>query len=253
MRSLEALKQDEDRVLISVSDYLGDTKHLVDDVSDLYERIFALIGSTNIQLNELQSVAFMHCLQALRFELLMGCLTLLRGHVTDSSKDTRRAIEIIAFAFEIFGNAESGKRWMEIGVSRGSMKRYLSRFQAWQVVQNHEKQLSKDLVDLYEQYCLYVHPSYGSMVQQASLKEDRRHVFEYFETQNDRQLSYLALSLFRILDTHIRIIKSLRDFLESNSIKVDFITWDQTVSACATKHFNERARWKSVAEELCPD
>lgn len=96
MRSLETLRQDEDRVFLSVSEYLGDTKHLVDDLSDLYESIFALIGSTNLQLNDLQSVAFMHCLQALRYELLMGCLTLLRGHVTDSSKDTRRAIEIVA-------------------------------------------------------------------------------------------------------------------------------------------------------------
>ena len=250
MSTLSKIHDQEQQVFESVSNYLGDLPQLVDDLSDLYELFFSKLSATDLRLSELQVVAIFHCLNAIRYELVVGSLALLRGHVTDSTKYTRRAIEAAAFVVEMFKYNESAKRWMEVGVGKKAMEKYRSRFQASKVVENHTTVLTKEVINLYEQYCLFVHPSYASMVQQASLKEDRISTFAYFEVQTERQFNYLALAFFMLTDTHLRILKSLRDLLASAGINFDFVGWDEAMSSYARKGLEQRMKWTPIAEGL---
>jgi hypothetical protein len=126
---------------------------------------------------------------------------------------TRKAIEITAFCLQILRDPESGKRWMEIGKSKGAMDRYTSRFQAWKVVVEQLKERDKQLVDTYELYCLMVHPGLGSVSRQAAV-EGGDFPFDHFEVSSQEHHDALKMQFLLALTMHLRMSDVLAKRLE---------------------------------------
>jgi len=229
--------------------YLGETSLLADACSDLYDLLFDLIRKTDLPLDVHQLPAFMHCLQALRYELIMGTMIMFRGHVTDSARYSRRAIEVAAFAVEIFKDKDSANLWLSMGTSSRAMDRYRSRFPAHKIVEKHESTLGKQIYELYASYCLWVHPSFGSLVNQTSFSSDRGHQFHYFEIGSEHQMNYLAMQFFILLDTHVRILLAIAELVRQFD-GFDYGVWVESSSAFTRWAASLRANWKEAADQF---
>jgi len=242
------MSQERDAVK-AVTTYLGETSLLGDACSALYDLLFDLISKTDLPLDADQLPAFMHCLYALRYELIMGTMTMMRGHVTDSARYSRRAIEVAAFAIEIFKDDHSANLWLSMGTSGRAMDRYRSRFPAHKIVEKHIDILGKPVTELYESYCLFVHPSFGSIVNQTSFTRERGHQFHYFEIGSDHQMNYLAMQFFILLDAHIRILHALVDLIKPYP-GLDLERWREGSVAFNKWSTSLRANWKEAADQL---
>lgn len=250
MSVLDKITADEENMFHRFKELFSNSNILIDGMSDLHEKFCQLAANTRFEnLSTSQKYALTSCFQALRYQFIMGALSLYRAHVADSANFGRKAIEIATFAIEIFKNDDSSDRWLEHAVSNKSMRRYRSRFGAFQLVKTHEEILTPDLVSRYEEYCLFVHPSYGSMYRQIELTEDRRHVFSYFDIESEDDFLYVVLRLFDLLDTHTRILMVLAGlFNEGASFPME--EWMAHVSEFAELEVSERNIWEPRIQEL---
>jgi hypothetical protein len=242
------MSQERDAVR-EVTTYLGETSLLGDACSALYDLLFDLIRKTELPLDAHQLPAFMHCLQALRYELILGTMTMLRGHVTDSARYSRRAIEVAAFAIEIFKDDDSANLWLSMGTSGRAMDRYRSRFPAHKIVEKHTSVLGKQVSELYASYCLFVHPSFGSLVNQTRFTSDRGHQFHFFEIGSEHQMNYLAMQFFILLDAHVRILLAMVELVKPYP-GFDYERWRDASLAFTKWTSCLRANWKDAADQL---
>lgn len=241
----------ETHAIGEIADFLGPTKHLADGAATLYENLIALVVSashfgTHFDIN--QRTAVFHCLQALRYSMVMSVVTILRAHVTDSTSYSRRSIEIAAFLVEICSDTESAKRWIEMGKSNNARKKYKSAFQAHQLVVKHEQILTASVKDLYDNFCLFVHPSYASMHHQIQVSANA-HQFHYFEHQSKPQKANLAIQFFILLNTHVLLMHSLVDFFASKNFGVQAIDWLSAANALAQKTEEAKTQWLSLCKD----
>jgi hypothetical protein len=212
--TLNDLAAIESEVLANVQGVLGDLASLPDEVNEVYKelgRAFCLTGGGT--LTDYQVIGFMYLLGLMGHQTLMGSLTLMRGHPTDSTNYSRKAIESAAFCLEILADAESAKRWMEAGKSKGAMKNYASRFAAWQVVKNRLKPVEESLSDTYEYYCLSVHPGLAAVSRQAIL-EDGAFQFNHLEVSNQDDHDALKAQFLLGVTNHLKIVAMLAKALE---------------------------------------
>lgn len=122
-------------------------------------------------------------------------MMLMRGHITDSSNFSRRALEICAFIVRMYRDEKAAKRWMEAGKSKKARERYVSAFPAWKLV---KELLTPELVKMYEDDCLDVHPSFFAVTKRASLDHDRVHRFSYFDLdEDDGHQTFLVMNFFQ--------------------------------------------------------
>jgi hypothetical protein len=242
----------ENHAVAEVADLLGPTKNLVDDAATLYESLIHLIVNgnsfgTTFDINQRTSV--FHCLQSLRYSLVVSVSTMYRGHVTDTSNYSRRSIEVAAFLVEICLSTESAKRWMEMGKSNTARKKYKSSFQAHQLVVNHEQVLTRPVVDLYDNFCLFVHPSYASMHHQIKVAGNE-HQFHYFEHQTEAQKANLIMQLFIILNTHMRLMNVLLSFFVDKNIGIDCEGWLNSHKSLAEKIEEAKKQWLPLVKKF---
>lgn len=247
---LEQITADEEKMFLHFKERFSDSNILIDGMSSLHENFCQLCAAARFEnLSTSQKYALTSCFQALRYQFIMGALALYRAHVSDSANFARKAIEIATFAIEIYQNDESSDRWLDHARSNKSMKKYRSRFEAFQLVRTHEKVLTPELVSRYEDYCLFVHPSYGSMYRQIELTEDRRHLFSYFDIENEDDFLYVVLKIFELLDTHARILVALASLMQQTS---SFPTsqWNTLISQFAEQETIERMAWEPKLREF---
>jgi hypothetical protein len=247
----ETISQLDVHSFAEVTQYLGSTSKLVDDVSALYELLMKLVVNAPkfaefFDIN--QRTAFFHCLQSLRYTLIMSVTTLFRGHVTDSTNYSRRAIEICAFLVEICSDTESAKRWIEMGKSGNARDKYKSRFQAHQVVKKHKDILSEEVDKLYDNFCLFVHPSYFSMHFQISTTGKLEHQFHYFKHESEDQRVNLITQYFILLNAHVCLVKAFARFIDKKDIGFDDKVWQERKTQCIEKVEQEKTAWKPVLD-----
>ncbi len=235
-----------------IADFLGPTKVLADDAATLYETLMHVIVNASkfgadFDIN--QRTAVFHCLQALRYSLIMSAVTICRGHVTDSTSYSRRSIEITAFLIEICSNTESAKKWMEMGKSGTARKKYKAAFQAHQLVANHEQVLTMPVRDLYDNFCLFVHPSYASMHYQIKI-DGNQHQFHYFEHQTNAQKANLIVQFFSVLNTHVLLMHALLRFFVGKDIGVESTDWMSACKQLATKIDEAKKQWLPLCKQV---
>jgi hypothetical protein len=236
----------------NVTTLLGNAGLLASLVSETYELFIKLVvNSPDIskRFEASQTTALLHCLQALRYNMVMSTVTLFRGHVTDSTNYSRKSIEISAFLLEICSDPESAKRWLEMGKSSKARKKYTSRFQAHQIVVKHSAVLSTEVVDLYDNYCLFVHPSYASVHHNIEITNQREHQFHYFEHQSEAQQANLVMQYFILLNTHVLLMRALSLYFDKNQIGFPGKQWQQSIMKCATDIDERKKEWKPFLEK----
>jgi hypothetical protein len=242
----------ENHAAAEVSDFFGSTKLLTDNAAALYESITKLIVESSnfgsvFDLN--QRTAIFDCLQSLRYSLVMSMTTMLRGHVTDSTNHSRRSVEIAAFLLEICSNTENAKRWLDMGKSKSARKKYKSAFQAHQLVAKHKDILTEKIVDLYDNFCLFVHPSYASMYHQIKIVGNQ-HQFHYFEHQTDVQKANMVIQFFILLNTHMRLMDALSKFFESKNLSFVMTKWKEHYEMLVEETEKAKQQWMPLAKEF---
>ena len=204
----DGLREQEERNYQGLKRVLGESFELIHDLLALYDVFFKLSLKPVVKLEDAHQIpALLHSLQWMKHEAIAGTMTLMRGHITDSSNFSRRALEICAFIVRMYRDEEAAKRWMEAGTSNKARERYVSAFPAWKLV---KELLTPELVKMYEDDCLDVHPSFFAVTKRASLDDDRTHRFSYFDLDgNDGHQTFLVMNFFNICICHGKIMEFL--------------------------------------------
>lgn len=226
---------------------LGDSFSLIYDLLRLYDTFIDLALKPVFALNDSHQIpALLHSLQWMKHEAIAGTMTIVRGHISDSSNFSRRAIELCAFVSKMYADKEAAKRWMEAGTSNKAQERYLSTFPAWKLV---KELLTPDLIAMYEDDCLTVHPSFFAVAKRASLDEDRTHRFSYFDLEeDDEQQTYFIIEFFNLLLCHGKLMAHLTTvFYPSGNF--DSEKWMQAFSPFVNRWTAFQQHWKPVTDK----
>lgn len=248
---LNQIASDENRMFESVKEWLSTSNSVIDGLSDLHERFCQYFASTKFeQLTEFQTYSLLNCFQSMRYQFVLGSLALYRAHGSDSASYGRKAIELAAFCIEIFKTPDSADRWLKHATSKSAMDKYLSRFPAYKLVRDHKDVLTKELVSRYDEYCLFVHPSYGSLFRQVELTEDRRHLFSYFDIEDHDDFVNVVGQIFILCDTHTRILVAMTELLQSHATTFPMSEWLQLLADYAVLEDTEKEKWAPAIREL---
>lgn len=203
----DSLRQEEERNFSELKELLGETFTIVYGLLRLYDLFLELSMKSVLALeDDTQIPALLHLLQWMKNEAIFGTLTIMRGHITDTSNFSRRSLEVTAFIAKIYGDKEAGKRWMEAGKSASARGRYLSAFPAWQLV---KELLNDELKNLYEEDCMSVHPSFYGAALRAEFA-DRAHTFSYFDlSEEDENQTYFVMRFLSFVATHAKAMAFL--------------------------------------------
>jgi len=219
----DALREEEESLYGQTRKLLGESFCLVEDLLNLYDVFLKLSVKPVAKLDDAERLApMLHCLQWMKNEAITAVLTMMRGHIADSSNYTRRAIEIAAFVAYMFKNGDAAKRWMAAGASDEARKEYVKSFMAYKIV---KQELTPYLIGNYEDYCLDVHPSFFGCVNRASLDEDYVHRFAQFDlSPTDGYQTFFVSNFLRALVCHAKLMEHLTTVFYSSG-HFDAETW----------------------------
>lgn len=242
----DGLRDQEEKNFQGLKKVLGESFGLIYDLLDLYDVFFKLALKPVVKLDDANQIpALLHSLQWMKHEAIAGTMTLMRGHITDSSNFSRRALEICAFIVRMYSDKEAAKRWMEAGTSNKARDRYVSAFPAWKLV---KELLTPELVKMYEDDCLDVHPSFFAVTKRASLDDDRTHRFSYFDLDEaDGHQTFLVMSFFNICICHGKIMEFLTTVFYPSG-QFDSETWLTSYLAFVQKFQALRELWRPIID-----
>jgi len=204
---------------------IGDSVSIVQDLVDLYKLLGEFIEKSSLALND-EIVCATDSLLACRYQLSMGALSLLRGHLTDSNLFTRKAIEFCGFAARIKNHPHLGMVWLKAGDSDESYKEYLNKFRPKSLFPNTHPLLT-ELHIRYDQCSKQSHPSVYSICRhiEVNQKDDKISIrFNYFELKQGDTSEPIRTFLW-LVDTHFGIIRVFEEVL-SEIINPDRVKWD---------------------------
>ncbi|MCA9813977.1 MAG: hypothetical protein KC652_02590 [Cyanobacteria bacterium HKST-UBA01] len=265
-RKIDAIRQMDEGGYFLVANYVASIAGGVDELWDVFQSVLDFLASkvASMKLDSYQEKAFFNCLQCVQYELLHSMLTAMRGHISDSTKYSRRAIESAAFACEVFRRPNHAKIFLELGLGeteeeqKANEKEYTDNFKAFQKVEGNRKYLGNDLVARYEEQCLFVHPSYLSLNMQASdmqTVDDNNKVvnlrsFFLTDVREERHFDHLAihminqLQLFRmIISTVETLVDKVKQVKFSEDLKKEISEFD-------SKFMNLKVQWLKEAKNL---
>jgi hypothetical protein len=195
---------------------LGDTAELVQDFQDLYK---TLAGSVLIPdggaVTERAKVAIisLHLLMKSRANLLIGCLTLLRGYQGNSLLFLRGAIEACAIAALLKAKPGRADLWLNAGGSEEAYRQYRKKFRE---LFPKGDALLQELYGRYDWCSRVIHGSPYSLAGHCSYPdsetEDILH-FKLFDLPGDHTI---VSSLYFTLDAHKRVLTKFADVLADN-------------------------------------
>lgn len=265
-RKIDAIRQMDEGGYFLVANYVASIAGGVDELWDVFQSVLEFLASkaNSMKLDPYQEKAFFNCLQCVQYELIHSMLTAMRGHISDSTKYSRRAIESAAFACEVFRRPKHARIFLELGVGETEEEQkkheeeYVENFKAFRKVERNRKYLGDDLVARYEEQCLFVHPSYLSLNMQASdmktVDDDYKVVYHrgFFLTdvREERHFDHLAihminqLQLFRMI---ISAVETLADKVKQVKFSDDL---KKEISEFDAKFMNLKVQWLKEAENL---
>ena len=246
--NLDHLRDAEENNYQFLKELLGDSYNLLPELLRLYEVFIKLAVEPVFQLETIsQPPAILHLLQWLKNEAVAGAITLMRGHIADSSNYSRRALEISAFVLKMYHDADSAASWMASGRSKRAQNKYLAAFPAYKLVR---ELLPADLVDMYEDDCLSVHPSFAGVSSRASLDPDMVHRFKFFDLDEaDEKQTYFVLKFFQLCICHARIMNALAQTFASHE-SFDSAQWQVACTDYMHRLQEKHSIWMPAFEAL---
>jgi len=245
MDEIDQVREYDEENLRRTKLYLGDTVSLLQDLVELYKFLADLIAKSSLGSRD-EIVCAADFLLACRYQLTLGALSLLRGHLTDSSSFTRKAIEFSAFAVLIKKRPDLGLVWLNAGSNEDSYKKYREKFRTVKLFpKNHA--LLKVLYLRYDQCSKQNHPSIFSICQHISVFPvgDKINLqFNYFELKQG-DASEPVRTLLWLVDTHFVIIRVFEEVL-FDVIAKEQIKWEVRRNAVEGKIEIHHGKWKDV-------
>jgi hypothetical protein len=224
---------------------LGDSVSLVEDLIDLYKLLGQMIKESGVNPHD-DIVSASQFLLACRYQLTLGALALLRGHLSDSFYFARKAIELCAFAARVKKHPHLAWVWLRAGDNRTSYEKYREKFSPGKLFPEDHTVLGI-LYDRYDLCSKHSHPSIFSLAGQIETKQTATKFsikFNYFELDS-KDSSEPIRTLLWAVDTHFLILKVFEEILADVIVDVR-TTWEIKRNAVEGKIILHRDKWKSV-------
>lgn len=242
LESIRDAEEDNYRLAVKL---LGDTVSLAQEVVDLYRLIRDIAVKSKIVARD-EVVTPLHLLAACEYQFTIGCLAALRGHLTDSHRSSRMAIEQAAFAARIKRHPHLAMVWLNAGQSDQAYADYRKKFSGGKIFPD-DHALLRELSDRYDHDSKLGHPSVYSMASQTKVTKTDAGLniqFHYFQLKNNDPAEPTSTFLW-IVDTHFKIVRLFEEIL-AEAIVHDRAAWDVRCNAVEARLVIHKAKWKKV-------
>jgi len=224
---------------------LGDSISLVEDLINLYKLLSAMVKESGVEPRD-EIVAGSQFLLACRYQLVLGALALLRGHLTDSHMYTRKAIEFCAFAARVKKHPHLAMVWLDAVTDDAAYGKYREKFSPGKLFPEDHAMLGK-LWDRYDFCSKSSHPSPYSIARHLETKKtiDAFNIrFNYIELK-DNDLSEPTRTLLWTVDAHFGVLRVFEEVF-TDVIAYDRKKWEIQQNAVDGKLAVHKEKWKSV-------
>lgn len=223
---------------------VGDSIYLVQDLLDLYSLLARLVKESGISPRD-EVVAACQFFLGCRYQLTMGSLIALRGHLNDSFYFTRKAIEFCAFAARVKKHPHLAMVWLN---AQENYEEFRQKFSPGKLFPEDDVLLGK-LYGRYDFCSKMIHANIFSfsrhMIAEGSATEFNLQ-FDYFQLSNTDPGEPIRTLLF-ILDTHLGILRVFENILDG-VVAHDPSTWAAQRDLVDAKLASHKAKWRSIAE-----
>lgn len=244
---IDYIRINDEYAYTEIREYLGPTTNLIEELLNLHKLLGELFESSKISLDAHQQLALLHCMQACRYQFLMGALTCLRAHPIDQSSYRRKAIEFCAFAIKMARNPEHAKTWIEAVNSNGKYDQYESAFKINAIITEACEIFDPRLKKMYGFLSQQVHASPFAITSQVRIEYNPDgepvHTIDYHQHQTDSKKQFLAMAFLSGIEYDALIVKALADVLISVSKAFDQISWNTALQAFQDLLKTEKANW----------
>ncbi len=127
MSELDLLRSGEENNYQVASSQIGESVSLVEDLIGLYALMASLVESSGLPPKD-ELIAPGYLLLMNRYNLTLGALTAMRGHVNDSFYYCRKAIEACAFAARVSRSPKLAVEWLKAAENESSYEKFREKF-----------------------------------------------------------------------------------------------------------------------------
>ena len=127
MEEIDQVREAEEANYRNARGVLGESVSLVQELVDLYKLFGEMIKQSGVGSDD-EIVAASTFLLACQYQLAVGALALVRGHLTDSFSYARKAIELCAFAARVKRHPHLAMVWLSAGRDDASYEKYREKF-----------------------------------------------------------------------------------------------------------------------------
>lgn len=249
MGELDVVRDGEQNNYEAVCARLGDTVPLVEDLIGLYELMASMVATSGLSPRDV-IVASGQFLLMCRYDLTLGCLAAMRGHITDSFYFCRKAIEACAFAARIKRNPKLAMDWVRAVEDDSTYEQFRQKFSASKLFP-HGHPLLTILKGRYGLCCKMTHPSIISFGRHVEVQQGQslfRVNFDYFQLENDDPSEPIRTVLF-IADTHLGILRVFEEVL-APVLDHDRKKWEINLNSVDAKLGLHKAKWKATIQTV---
>jgi hypothetical protein len=226
---------------------IGDSATILQDVANLYSLLSDFIKEYGHPRDEI--IAALQFLLACRYQLNLGAITALRGHLTDSFSYIRKAIEFCAFANRINNEPRLALIWLSAGDEEKSYKIYRSEFSQKKIFPKNNQKL-KVLYDRFDQCSKSIHPSLFSLARHIKVEKTNDLLTINFRVAEllENDLSEPIRTILWIVDIHFKILEVFEEILKE-IVDCDRKRWEVWRNGLEAKIEIHKERWKAIILE----
>lgn len=245
MEELDKIRESEEANYQTSRRVLGESVTLVEDLLDLYRVLGEMIRGSRLGPRD-EIVCAGQFLLGCRYQLTLGALAALRGHLHDSFMLSRKAIELCAFAARVKRHSHLAMIWLCAGDSDAAYDAYREKFAPGKLFPEDHEILGK-LGERYDHCSKLTHPSVYSLAGHIETERRANEVafrFHYFQLKGSDP-SEPAWTFFWIVDTHFGILRLFEEVF-ADAIAHDRPAWEIQRNGVDAKIGVHKERWKKV-------
>lgn len=180
---------------------------------------------------------------ACRYQLTVGALAAMRGHLSDCSMYTRRAVELCGFAALVMREPARTAIWFRADESEEIYNEYRKQFRNEDILPRGHALLGP-LYKRYDQASKQMHASVKSFANTIEPRQASGGIvlrYHFFQVHGN-EVSESVKTFFWLLDTHFEVLGVLEDALGA-LLASDRAAWDVRRTSVGEKLRAHKARW----------
>lgn len=245
MEEIDIIRDGEEHQYKAARSAVNDSASLVQDIVELYKFLARLTKESHVPPDD-EIVAGGQFLLACCYQLVLGGLTALRGHLGDSCYFSRKAIEFCAFAARVKKHPHLAMVWLQAWHDDSSYEKFREKFSPGKLFPEDHVVLG-DLYNRYDHCSKQVHGSVyslGGHIQVEKTESDFSLKFNYFQVTEDDPSEPIRTLLWTV-DTHFRVLRVFEEVLDT-VIAHDTAGWESRRNRVDAKIAMHKARWMPV-------